>query len=220
MSSNHWRQEPGRERPTSRSCQRQSILACGFLSKRGRAAARDTSDASATLAESDAGARCACWLAPISPVETLGFAKINSNSSARLDKEGLPFRTPLSHLQPLPSISAFGATQQPYHGFLPPSVPRAARGGAVAGGARRRAKQHELAVLRLSIGRHVHRMLLSLGRSVRDGNRRGILRRRKFHLVRLQPLQLLQWVLQGRDVRHNSQRPKQLLLLERHMVRR
>jgi len=148
------------------------------------------------------------------------ICQYNSNSSARLDKKGLPFRTPFSHLQPLPRVSAFGATQQQYHGFLPPSVPRAARGGAVAGGARLRAKQHELAVLRLSIGRHVQRMLLSLGRSVRDGNRRGILRRRKFHLVRLQPLQLLQWVLQGRDVRHNSQRPKQLLLLERHMVRR
>ena len=76
MSSNHWRQEPGRERPTSRSCQRQSILACGFLSKRGRAAARDTSDASATLAESDAGARCACWLAPMISPKTLGFANI------------------------------------------------------------------------------------------------------------------------------------------------
>ena len=75
-------------------------------------------------------------------------------------------------------------------------------------------------MLRLNDGRHVHRMLLSLGRAVRDGNPRGDLRRRGFHLVRLQPPQLVQWVLQGRDVRHNSQRPKQLLLLERRVVRR
>ena len=84
------------------------------------------------------------------------ICQYNSNSSARLDKEGLPFRTPLSHLQPLPSISAFGAAQQPYHGLLP----RAARGGAFSGGARLRAKHHDLAVLRLSIGRHVQQLLL------------------------------------------------------------
>ena len=218
MSSNHWR--PG-TRAREANFQKLSVAIDSrvrVLSK--RAAARGILRRLGDAGRERCGGSVRVLASADDQPQNARICQYNSNSSAHLDKEGLPFRTPFSHLQPLPRASAFGATQQPYHGLLPPSVPRAARGGAVAGGIRRRANRPERSMLRLNVGRHVHRMLLSLGRAVRDGNRRGILRRRKFHLVRLQPLQLVQWVLQGRDVRHNSQRPKQLLLLERHMVRR
>ena len=136
------------------------------------------------------------------------ICQYNSDSSARLDKEGLPFRTPFSHLQPLPRVSAFGATQQPYHGLLPPSVPRAARGGAVAGGARLRAKQHELAVLRLSIGRDVQRVLRSWLQFVLLRRLSLWLRRRTFEVVWRRPMLIMHWVLRyQRKLRHSRPGP-------------
>ena len=154
MSSNHWR--PG-TRAREANFQKLSAICnrfsrAGFLAKRSAQQLEDTSDASATLAESDAGARCACWLAPMISPKTLGFANIIVTVLRVWTRKGCPSARPSAIFSPCP-VSAFGATQQPYHGLLPPSVPRAARGGAVAGGARLRAKQHELAV------RHVQHLL-------------------------------------------------------------
>ena len=95
MSSNHWRP---RTRAREANFQKPSAIIAidsrvRVLSKRAAARGnlRRLGDA---YRERCGGSVRACWLAPISPVETLGFANINSNSSARLDKEGLPFARP------------------------------------------------------------------------------------------------------------------------------
>ena len=127
-------------------------------------------------------------------------------------RKGCPSARPSAIFSPCPEYRRLGASQQPYHGLLPPSVPRAARGGAVAGGARRRAKQHELALLRLSIGRHVQRVL-RYQRKLRHNRpkpsrlyycgRRAVVRRRRGYLHRVLVLlpEERQW---RRNVRSNS----------------
>ena len=208
MSSNHWRPGTRAREANFQKPSAQSILACGFLSKRGRAAARDTSDASATLAESDAGARCVCWLAPMISPKTLGFANIIVTVLRVWTRKGCPSARLSAIFSPCPEYRRLGASQQPYHGLLPPSVPRAARGGAVAGGARRRAKQHELAVLRLSIGRHVQRVLRSWLQFVLLRRLSLWLRRRTFEVVWRRPMFIMHWVLRyQRKLRHSRPGP-------------
>ena len=134
-------------------------------------------------------------------------------------RKGCPSARLSAIFSPCPEYRRLGASQQPYHGLLPPSVPRAARGGAVAGGARRRAKQHELAVLRLSIGRHVQRVLRSWLRFVLLRRPAPELRRSTFEVVWRRPMFIMHWVLRyQRKLRHNRPKPSRLYYCGRRAV--
>ena len=120
-------------------------------------AREDTSDASATLAESDAMPRGVATRVPASADQKA--AQIITAARFWTSRKGCPSHA-LQHLQPSAQGAPpeVGALVEPpnntgcHHDGLPRAA-RGARGGAVAGGTRLRAKQHELAV------RHVQHLL-------------------------------------------------------------
>ena len=164
----------------------------------------------------------ACWLAPISaPI----FANINSSPFLDWTRKGCPSHAlqPSSPFSPgRPNVSAlWGATQQPGVVSWSPSA-RGARWGCCWRGRRRQTGRTPCDTTNAAAAMHLAISYLHGGVNA-DGCRR-------------QPAPAwiscgaaptpatLQWLLQGRDVRHNSLGPSQLLFRtgqpRKHVVRR